>query len=166
MAGLFALVNLIGGAIAYELGAWMGGRILDKWWARWLFPESARMRAEEMGQRHGGMFLLIARFIPGVASVALLMAGLMHEGRVRVYALLGLTAVAHMGLFYALMQAMGAGERAIAALFGFSSALGWALVGLIALLAAGGFIRRYTKWRKRMQERGEQDEDTQGTSAL
>lgn len=67
---------LLGDIVWYWLGARYGERLLAGF-ARWGIPVPAVWKEEE-AVRRGGMMLLIARFVPGLSTVAAPLAGVSH----------------------------------------------------------------------------------------
>lgn len=83
----YALLGLIGTAVAasvigniawYVAGRRLGGRVLKTLCRMSLSPDSCVRQTEAIFARWGAPSLMVAKFIPGFASVATAMAGIVH----------------------------------------------------------------------------------------
>src|SRR5262245_8036644 len=78
--GLAVLASLISDGAWYVLGRVHGGRVLG-WLCRVsLEPDSCVRRTEDAFGRHGARVLLIAKFVPGLNTVAPPLAGIVGMG--------------------------------------------------------------------------------------
>ncbi len=135
--------SLFSGVIWYEIGRVRGSQVTRLLCRISLEPDSCVRRSQDMFARYGGRSLLVAKFVPGLNTVAQPLAGILGMPRSRFLLLDALGAFlwigAYMGLGYLLSDYV---ERvaAYARLLG-SSLLGIALGGL-ALYIAGKYIQR------------------------
>lgn len=75
--GSAVLAALLGDQLWFELGRWRGRKVLT-WLCRISFePTSCVRRTEEFFARHGARSLVIAKFVPGLSTIAPPLAGIM-----------------------------------------------------------------------------------------
>ena len=74
--GLPVIASLLGDFVWYELGRRRGSRILNLLCRISLEPDSCVRRTENLFARHGVRSLLVAKFIPGLSTVAPPLAGI------------------------------------------------------------------------------------------
>jgi membrane protein DedA with SNARE-associated domain len=141
LPAIFALAvvaALAGDSIWYALGRLRGRPILRKLCSLSLSPDSCVSRTESLFQRHGLKSLLVAKFMPGLNTVAAPLAGMLKVPRARFIG----ADVAGIALWAGSAMALGLGfrtqvERVIAwwAAFGRAGALvlGMLLAGLLLL---------------------------------
>ena len=138
-AGVFAAVLLGSGA----------GALADFWLGRWLgrtrHPKQLD-RLVERFQRHGEVYLVVNRFLPGVRALFFVAAGMagMRASRVLFWALV--SATLWNLVLIAIGSAVGANFEALLAFFSAYSRLVWALVavgvGIWIALAVWKRLRR------------------------
>jgi membrane-associated protein len=73
LAPLLFLAAFLGDVCNYLIGRWLGGHLLSKP-RRYLKPEHVQ-QAHEFYERHGGLAIVLARFLPVVRTLAPFMAG-------------------------------------------------------------------------------------------
>jgi membrane-associated protein len=71
---LLIIAAIIGDAVNYSIGHYIGPRVLKDRDSRWLNPRHLE-RAHEFYERHGGKTIIIARFVPIVRTYAPFVAG-------------------------------------------------------------------------------------------
>jgi membrane protein DedA with SNARE-associated domain len=74
--GLASLASLIADTVWYELGRRRGGRVLQFLCRISLEPDSCVRRTEDVFARQGARSLIVAKFIPGLSTVAPPLAGI------------------------------------------------------------------------------------------
>jgi membrane-associated protein len=71
---LLIIAAILGDAVNYSVGHYIGPRVLKDRNSRWLNPKHLE-RAHEFYERHGGKTIIIARFVPIVRTYAPFVAG-------------------------------------------------------------------------------------------
>ena len=71
---LLIIAAILGDAVNYSIGHYIGPRVLKDRDSRWLNPRHLE-RAHEFYERHGGKTIIIARFVPIVRTYAPFVAG-------------------------------------------------------------------------------------------
>jgi membrane protein DedA with SNARE-associated domain len=143
--GLAIAASLIADLLWYDMGRRRGGKILGLLCRISLEPESCVRRTEDAFQSHSSRSLLIAKFVPGLNTVAPPMAGMTGMSLGRFVALDTLGA-----LFWA------GGAVLVGYLFtdklehlaNYFSRLGDAAVVLLVLLLAAYILRKYMARRR------------------
>lgn len=74
MVVLLIIAAILGDAVNYSVGHYIGPRVLKDRNSRWLNPKHLE-RAHEFYERHGGKTIIIARFVPIVRTYAPFVAG-------------------------------------------------------------------------------------------
>ena len=144
MNALLAIViavaaSLIGDVIWYEFGRRRGGKVLSLLCRISLEPDSCVRKTENAFVRHGARSLLIAKFVPGLNTMAPPLAGIigMKVGRFLIFDALG--ALFYLGSFVALGYVFSSQiERVAERLEG----LGFWLVVIL-----GGGLAAYIAWK-------------------
>jgi membrane-associated protein len=75
MAGLLIIAAILGDAVNYAVGRYFGPRVFRKRESRWLNPEHLE-RAHAFYERHGGITIILARFIPIIRTYVPFVAGM------------------------------------------------------------------------------------------
>lgn len=136
---------LSGDAVWYLLGRLRGRPILRKLCSLSLYPDSCVNRTESFFERHGLKSLLVAKFLPGLNTVAPPLAGMLRTSPLR----FGLVDLAGVSLWAGSAVALGWGFRTqVEWLLDWLSAFGRASV-LILLCALAGYI--LIKWIERVR---------------
>jgi membrane-associated protein len=71
---LLIIAAVLGDAVNYSIGHYIGPRVLRDRNSRWLNPKHLE-RAHEFYERHGGKTIIIARFVPIIRTYAPFVAG-------------------------------------------------------------------------------------------
>lgn len=71
---LLIIAAILGDAVNYSIGHYIGPRVLKDRNSRWLNPKHLE-RAHEFYERHGGKTIIIARFVPIIRTYAPFVAG-------------------------------------------------------------------------------------------
>ena len=89
--GLAVIASLLGDTLWYLIGRHRGGPVLSLLCRISFNPDSCVRRTLDIFSRHGARSLLVAKFIPGISSVAAPLAGIfrMHPLRFLLFAGLG-----------------------------------------------------------------------------
>jgi len=74
MVALLIIAAILGDAVNYSIGHYIGPRVLRDRNSRWLNPKHLE-RAHAFYERHGGKTIIIARFVPIVRTYAPFVAG-------------------------------------------------------------------------------------------
>jgi membrane-associated protein len=87
---LLTVAAVAGDAINYSVGRWFGPRVFA-WEQSRLFNRAAFDRTHAFYERHGGITIIVARFLPFVRTFAPFVAGIaqMHYPRFALYNVLG-----------------------------------------------------------------------------
>lgn len=141
--GLASLACLLCDLGWYHLGRFRGHKILNFLCRISLEPDSCVRRTEESFERHGARSLLFAKFVPGLATAAPSLAGLlrMRISSFAVWDVSGATAwaAAFVGAGYIFSAQL---ERASAVALGLGSVLGVLVVGALAAYLAWKYLQR------------------------
>jgi membrane protein DedA with SNARE-associated domain len=81
--GLAALASLLADSAWYEVGRRKGARVLGLLCRLSLEPDSCVRRAQDVFALHGARTLLVAKFVPGLSTIATPLAGIVRMRRVR-----------------------------------------------------------------------------------
>jgi membrane protein DedA with SNARE-associated domain len=131
--------SVLGDMIAYGLGRFVGGRLLEHW-GHWIgYTRDRQARMQVLLQRWGGVLVVVTRtLVSSVSSVVGLVAGISHYRASTFFAfvLLGriLWTSAYIGLGYSIGGSLESATSFLAALTGL-------LLSLI-VAAAAGFVSR------------------------
>ena len=102
---LLFIAAVLGDAVNYGVGHYLGPRVFKSKESRWLNPRHLQ-RAHEFYERHGGKTIIIARFVPIVRTYAPFVAGAasMPYPRFALYNITGgalwVTSLAYAGYFF------------------------------------------------------------------
>jgi membrane-associated protein len=105
LAALLVLAAVLGNSVNYAIGRWLGKRFFRERESRWLNPEYLD-RTHAFYEKHGGMAVVISRFVPIVRTYVPFVAGLgaMHYGRFTAFNLAGAVlwvgSLAYAGYFF------------------------------------------------------------------
>jgi membrane protein DedA with SNARE-associated domain len=127
----------------YEIGRRKGGRVLNFLCRISLEPDSCVRRTEEAFARHGARSLLVAKFVPGLSTVAPPLAGIFRMRLRRFVLFNSLGSLVWIGTFVGAGYAFGGQIERLAARA--SGTGGWFFLGLIAALAIyalGKYLQR------------------------
>jgi membrane protein DedA with SNARE-associated domain len=139
VVGTAVLASLVGDLGWYEVGRRKGMKVLSLLCRLSLEPDSCVRRTEDMFIRHGARALLVAKFVPGLSTVAPPLAGIFHMRRWRFLVFDGVGAAIWAGAFTGLGLLFSAQLERITA--GLTRLGSWVLVGLAAGLVA------YVAWK-------------------
>lgn len=135
--------SVVADALWYEVGRWKGTKALAFLCRMSLEPDTCVSQTQNMFAKHGVKSLVLAKFIPGFDTLAPPLAGILA---IRRRAFLPWTAaggvvwlVTFGGLGYLLSNRISA---IVAGADRFSGALGWAVLGLLALWIGWKFAQR------------------------
>jgi membrane protein DedA with SNARE-associated domain len=144
VALLLALAgSLLSDYFWYELGRRRGGKVLNFLCRMSLEPDTCVRKTEDSFAKHGARSLLIAKFVPGLSTVAPPLAGMFHMP-VRRFLLFNtggalLWAGSFMGLGYAFSDQI---EKIVAQLEVYGGWLLWGIFGALAAYVAWKFVNR------------------------
>jgi membrane protein DedA with SNARE-associated domain len=146
---LAVAASLAGDLAWYEAGRRRGGRILDLLCRISLEPDSCVRRTEDSFARHGARTLLVAKFVPGLSTLAPPMAGVVRMSR-RAFVLLdaagaALWAGAGLCLGYLFSNQI---ERATEAL----ARVGGSVTAAFAALVLGWVAWKYVERRRVLRD--------------
>lgn len=90
IASIIILAAVLGNALNYQIGRWVGPKVFEKENGR-LFKKEYLLRTHAFFEKHGGKTVVIARFIPIIRTFAPFVAGigLMEYYRFTIYNLIG-----------------------------------------------------------------------------
>lgn len=74
LAGLCFVAAVTGDSVGYAFGRRIGRRFFTKLDSFWLNPDQVK-RAQDFYAKHGGKTIVLARFVPGVRTLAPILAG-------------------------------------------------------------------------------------------
>lgn len=132
--GLAVTASLLSDTIWYAIGRVRGGRVLNLLCRISLQPDSCVRRTEEIFAHHGARSLLIAKFVPGLNTVAPPLAGIIRMRAWRFLVFTGLGGFIWAGAFTGLGYVFSGELERVAA---FASRLGsWVVVIVVAGLVA------------------------------
>lgn len=146
--GLPVLASLLGDSLWYELGRRRGSRVLNLLCRISLEPDSCVRRTENLFVRHGVRSLLVAKFIPGLGTVAPPLAGIFGVSPPRFLLYDGLGALfwaeSFVGLGYLFSHQL---ERVAS----YATRMGSTMVVLLAGAAAAYVLFKYAQRRRLMR---------------
>jgi membrane protein DedA with SNARE-associated domain len=135
--------SLLSDVIWYEVGRARGSQVMRLLCRISLEPDSCVRRSEDMFARYGGWSLLIAKFVPGLNTVAQPLAGVLRMRRSRFLLVDALGALLWIGTYTGLGYLFSDQVERLAA---YGRSLGAWLFGLVfgglALYIAGKYVRR------------------------
>ncbi|MGH7385854.1 MAG: VTT domain-containing protein [Candidatus Rokuibacteriota bacterium] len=135
--------SLLSDVIWYEIGRARGSQVTRVLCRISLEPDSCVRRSQEMFARYGGCALLVAKFVPGLNTVAQPLAGILRMRRSRFLFVDGLGALLWIGTYTGLGYLLGDQVERVTA---YGRHLGSWLFGLVfgglAVYLAGKYIRR------------------------
>jgi membrane protein DedA with SNARE-associated domain len=148
LAGLIALAvlaALIGDAVWYVLGRQQGRPILRTLCSLSLNPDSCVSRTENLFSRHGLKSLLVAKFLPGLNTVAPPLAGMLKVSPLRFAAF----DLAGTGLWAGSAAALGWAFRAqVMSLLNWLDAVGRMGLLVLAVLLSGWLVFKWAERRR------------------
>jgi membrane protein DedA with SNARE-associated domain len=140
---LSTLAAVVADAIWYELGRRKGTRILELLCRISLEPDSCVRRTEDVFARHGAKSLLVAKFVPGLSTVAPPLAGIFRMRWSRFLAFNTAGTAIWAGTFVGLGWLFA---DQLEAAFGYVPHLGWrsvaVVVAALAIWIAVKYVRR------------------------
>jgi membrane protein DedA with SNARE-associated domain len=149
--GLSLLAVLLGDQIWYQIGLRRGSGVLPFLCRLSLDPDSCVRHTKRTFARYGPRSLLVAKFIPGMATLAAPLAGIFHMRLARFLVFEGLGALLWTSLFIWLGFQFGHEIERHASLLLAGRISRWA--GLVALAALGAYLlRRYLRRRRLLRE--------------
>jgi membrane protein DedA with SNARE-associated domain len=135
--------SLLSDLIWYEIGRTRGSQVTHLLCRISLEPDSCVRRSQDVFARYGGWSLLVAKFVPGLNTVAQPLAGILGMRRSRFLLVDALGAVLWIGTYVGLGYLFSDQIERVAA---YGRNLGSGLFGLavggLALYIAGKYIRR------------------------
>jgi membrane protein DedA with SNARE-associated domain len=135
--------SLLSDVIWYEIGRARGSQVMRLLCRISLEPDSCVRRSQDMFARYGGWSLLVAKFVPGLNTVAQPLAGILRMRRSRFLLVDTLGALLWIGTYTGLGYFFSDQVERVAA---HGRYLGSWLVGLVfgglALYLAGKYVRR------------------------
>lgn len=136
---LAVFASLLGDLSWYQFGRVRGGKVLNLLCRISLEPDSCVRKTESAFVRHGARSLLIAKFVPGLNTMAPPLAGIigMRLGRFLIFDALG--ALLYLGSFVVLGYAFSSQLEQVAARV---AGLGFSL-----LVILGGALGAYIGWK-------------------
>lgn len=102
---LLIIAAILGDAVNYSVGRYIGPRVFSHGESRWLNPKHLQ-RAHEFYEHHGGKTIIIARFVPIIRTYAPFVAGAasMTYSKFALYnvsgAILWVVSLAYLGYFF------------------------------------------------------------------
>jgi membrane protein DedA with SNARE-associated domain len=134
-----AVASLVSDVIWYWIGRTGGARVLSLLCRISLEPDSCVRRTEDTFGRRGARSLIIAKFLPGLSTIAPPLAGIVRMGFLRFVTFTGLGGLIWAGLFIGLGWLFSYQLEVVAA---YATRMGG---GLVALLAAA--LAAYILWK-------------------
>ncbi|MGH9710481.1 MAG: VTT domain-containing protein [Candidatus Acidiferrales bacterium] len=143
------IASVISDTCWYAIGKWRGGSVLNLICRISIEPDSCARRTEDLYARLGAKSLLIAKFVPGLSSVAPPLAGIFHMRlpRFLIYDVLGglLWSATFIGLGFVFSS-----ELEQVALYALR--LGEMLVFLLVSALAAYILYKYTQRRRFLRD--------------
>jgi len=144
-----ALASLASDTVWYWIGRVGGGRVL-RWLCRiFLEPDSCVRRTENLFARHGTRSLLIAKFVPGLSTVAPPLAGIFGVGVARFVLYGGAGALLWTGIWSGVGYLAG---EALEPVVGRAERLGAWLVATVIVVVVGYVALKFIQ-RQRVSRR-------------
>jgi membrane protein DedA with SNARE-associated domain len=142
---LAVVACLISDLIWYLIGRYKGGSVLSLLCKISLSPDSCVRRTEDIFYRHGARSLLLAKFIPGLNTVAPPLAGVFRMKLFRFLFYDGSGACLWAGSFLGLGYLLSGQIEQVAA---YAMRLGTSLAGLVLVGLAGYILWKYVHRRR------------------
>ena len=149
--------SLVGAALDYWIGVWLGRRLHRlpserevKGWTP-LTREKYDLLLERFN-RHGAVYILINRFLPGIRAFFFVVAGAARMSLWRVLLYAGISAVAWNAAILACGYAVGANWDQLRALFESYTIVVWCLLGCLLVTLVVWWVVK----KRRYERRGEQ----------
>jgi len=136
---LAVVASLISDLLWYQIGRYKGSSVLALLCRISLIPDSCVRQTADLFYRHGGRSLLVAKFIPGLSTIAPPLAGVFRMGLLRFLLYDGLGACLWVGLFAGLGVLFSDQIEEVAS---YAMRLGTSLVGLVF-----GSLAAYIAWK-------------------
>jgi membrane protein DedA with SNARE-associated domain len=136
---LAVLASLLGDLAWYEFGRLRGGKVLNLLCRISLEPDSCVRKTENAFVRHGARSLLVAKFVPGLNTMAPPLAGIIGMRRMRFLIFDALGALFYIGSFVALGYLFSNQLEQVAARV---ASLGFSLLVVLA-----GGLAAYIAWK-------------------
>src|SRR3989304_732809 len=146
--GLAASASLLSDSFWYELGRRRGSQVLRFLCRIALEPDSCVRRTEDVFARHGARSLIVAKFIPGLSTVAPPLAGIFRMRLPRFLFFDGLGALIWVGVYTGLGFVFSDQIERVA---GSAMELGTRLVGIVAVALTGYIGWKYVQRRRFMR---------------
>jgi membrane protein DedA with SNARE-associated domain len=148
--------SLVGAALDYGIGHWLSHRLeklpSERETKRWtpLTREKYALLNERF-RRHGAVYILINRFLPGIRAFFFVVAGASGMPLPRVLLYAGLSAIGWNALILGVGYSLGASWERLQAFFGSYNLVAWCILGALAVaLLVVWLVRR----RKRVAGEG------------
>jgi membrane protein DedA with SNARE-associated domain len=142
---LAVMASLLSDILWFQIGRHRGGSVLSLLCRISFNPDSCVRRTLDIFSRHGARSLLVAKFIPGINSVAAPLAGIFHMHLLRFLLFDGLGTCFWAGLFAGLGYLFSDQLEQVA-----DSAL---RLGTFLLLALVGSLAAYSVWKYAQRRR-------------
>jgi membrane protein DedA with SNARE-associated domain len=147
--GWGSLASLVADSIWYELGRRRGIKVLQLLCRIALEPDSCVRRTEDVFARHGARSLIVAKFIPGLSTVAPPLAGIFRMRLPRFLFFDTLGALVWVGTYTGLGFVFSDQIERVAAA---ASELGTRLVGIVAVALTGYIGWKYVQRRRFLRQ--------------
>ncbi len=127
---------ILGTCILFHFGRSSSARSARGYLSRWMAQEKVE-RAEELFRRRGPLILLGSRFIPGVRSLLVVVAGSSGMGTLRALTAAGFSALIWYGILSATATAIGDNIHKAQAFMSLYGKWVWIILGCLILLYIG-----------------------------
>jgi membrane protein DedA with SNARE-associated domain len=143
------LACLIGDLIWFQIGRRMGSSVLPFICRISFNPDFCVSRTKSIFFRHGNKSLLVAKFIPGVNTIAPPMSGVLRMGLIRFLLLDSLGSIAWVLAFTSLGYWFSSRLEQTAAYLNFAGKLFWLLILTVFILYV---LWKFLQWKKSIRQ--------------
>jgi membrane protein DedA with SNARE-associated domain len=136
---------VLGALVDYEIGRWLRREDRNTWLHRWTRRPKVAKPIERVisgFQRHGDLYLIVNRFLPGLRGVFFVAAGLARLRRLRVLVLAAIAAILWNSMLLGVGLLVGANLEALSDFLDTYSRVAWVVVGIIVAIVVWRLVRK------------------------
>lgn len=154
---MFLLGTFAGSVLVYEIGRAKGKSVLEWKFVHFFISHKELLRGEKIAHKFGTWAVFLAKFIPGIGALAVLLTGVFGLKRSRILMCLGLTATVHSMALFWVGRTVGESRDKIAEFGHTYNVVVWWVVGI---LLAAWITTKIIAWRKEKKEQSQSEGPT------